>query len=734
WWSWTPSVSGRYYVSLDGSDFTTLLAVYTGSAVDSLSLLSRYPNLNVPTASIRERFYRDSRVEFNAVAGTTYRIAVDGAGGDFGSVALRIGSTSLRLDPLAELLPAGSEWDYLLLVDANNQPIDPESVDEDFDTTWHTAASYDGPAFAAASPGLLGYGSISADPVVTDIWDGLDHDGDLLPDDAPPEGLRFTTYFRTTFTPAFSVAHLGFEGLIDDGAVVYVNGREVARMNLHGAKDANEWTTRANTNSAEDAPQIGFALDQNLPAGQPVELALSLHNASSGSSDLGLDLRVYSVARPDLVTPPNDSFANATVLVGDPPFVETGSTEDPVFGLAATKEPGEPNHAGRSGGGSIWWRWVPATSGRVAVSLAGSDFDTLLAVYTGGSVDALTPVSRYPHLMVPASSDEEPFHEGSRVEFDAVAGTAYYLAVDGDRAEFGPVELAINSVTTRLDPVAELLPARSDWEYLLLVDEGNQPVDPEDLDEDFDATWHTAASYDGPAFSGPARGLFGYGNINSGEIVTDIWGGRDHDGDSVPDDLPPAGERFTTYYRSTFTPEEAIAHLAFEGLIDDGAIIYLNGREVTRLNVGGGEDAEAWKTRAQGNDNNGVNNENAPQVGFALDQNLPAGEAVEIAVSLHNSSSSSSDMGFDLRVYSVNPPPPSRTSILIVRATAQSGQYEISWESAPNAVYDLEFSESLEPGSWLTIVSGIPAAAGGVNSIFHIPGVPRGFYRVLQTR
>ena len=731
WWKWTPTVSGRYYVSLDGSSFDTLLGVYTGTAVNALTLLSRYPNLSVPASSSTEPFYPGSRVEFDAVAETTYHIAADGAGGAFGTVALKLGTSTPRLDPSAELLPAGSAWAYLLAVDVANQPIDPETVDADFDTTWHTAALYDGPVFAGPSPGLLGYGSITADPVVTDIWGGRDHDGDLAPDDEPPSGLRFTTYYRTTFTPAAAVAHLGFEALVDDGAVIYVNGVEVERLNVSGSKDPADWDERADGNAAEDAPQIGFALDQDLLAGLPVEIAVSVHNSSSSSSDMGFDLRVYSVARPTFTVPPNDNFADAIVLSGNPPFADTGSTEDPVFGLGAGKEPGEPSHAGKAGGGSIWWRWTPSTSRRVAVSLAGSDFDTLLAVYTGSSVDALTPLSQYPNLNVSASSDDAPFHDGSRLAFDVVAGTTYHIAVDGDRAEFGAVALAIDAVTTRLDPVAELLPARSNWEYLLAVDLNNQPIDPDSVDGDFDATWHTSASYDGPAFAGPAPGLLGYGSISAGDLVTDIWGGLDHNGDFIPDELPPSGDRLTTYYRTTFTPVEAVAHLGFEGLIDDGAIIYVNGQEVVRLNVAATANADSWSTRALGIDFYGGSSEASPQVGFALNRNLPAGQPVELAVSVHNASSSSSDMAFDLRVWSVNPPP---ALTLSVSRTAQAGQFEIAWNSVLDGIYDLEFSASLDPVNWSAVATGSPADPSGVNTALHTPGTTNGFYRVTQTR
>jgi len=56
----------------------------------------------------------------------------------------------------------------------------------------------------------------------------------------------------------------------------------------------------------------------------------------------------------------------------------------------ATKEFGEPNHAGNSGGKSVWWSFQPPADGALALSTTNSTFDTLLALYTGANVRELT--------------------------------------------------------------------------------------------------------------------------------------------------------------------------------------------------------------------------------------------------------------------------------------------------------------------------------------------------------
>ena len=260
-------------------------------------------------------FFPPSTVLFlDAVAGTTYHVAISGKdrggepleGLDFGSTSLVISAPEPPLfTALETLLPQGSDWHYLLLTQGNgddpplmNEPIDPRDIDPDFDQTWHTEEGYDGPAFLGPSPALLGYGVVNATQVVTDIWGGRDADGDPSTNDtAPPSGLRHAAYFRTTFTPASNVQHLGFRGIIDDGAEIFVNGERVLNINYWGPEGA--WDGAAGpSNGTEDELQESVAIGVNLQAGLVVELAVAVHNSLATSSDMGFDLEVYSIADP----------------------------------------------------------------------------------------------------------------------------------------------------------------------------------------------------------------------------------------------------------------------------------------------------------------------------------------------------------------------------------------------------------------------------------------------------
>jgi hypothetical protein len=144
---------------------------------------------------------------------------------------------------------------------------------------------------------------------------------------------------------------------------------------------------------------------------------------SAGNTDATPASRTWTVS----LAPPNDMFAGAQSVAGSSGTV-TGTNVD------ATKEAGEPNHAGVPGGRSIWYRWRAPATGSVTFETVGSNFDTVLAAYRGSSVAALTRVA--------ANNDIGYGIYQSRIKFTAYAGLTYVLAVDGYFGASGPVKLA----------------------------------------------------------------------------------------------------------------------------------------------------------------------------------------------------------------------------------------------------------------------------------------------------
>lgn len=92
WYSWQAPSSGGATISTTGSRFDTVLGVYTGNAVNSLSPVTQLDGTVGKDDDDNGGVDKTSTVIFNASAGTIYKIAVDGydnqSGGDVGPITL----------------------------------------------------------------------------------------------------------------------------------------------------------------------------------------------------------------------------------------------------------------------------------------------------------------------------------------------------------------------------------------------------------------------------------------------------------------------------------------------------------------------------------------------------------------------------------------------------------------------------------------------------------------------
>lgn len=161
--------------------------------------------------------------------------------------------------------------------------------------------------------------------------------------------------------------------------------------------------------------------------------------------------------------PPNDTFAARLLLSGN-----TVNTRG--YSVGATRDPGEPVHAGVGSGNSVWWSWTAPSSGAVTVSTAGSNFDTVLAVYTGAAVATLTSVA--------ANDDDEDAGDGSsEVSFNAIGGIAYHIAVDGFEQDTGEVALAVTlgggAASVTITPASRDIAATGGAASLSVTSSGN---------------------------------------------------------------------------------------------------------------------------------------------------------------------------------------------------------------------------------------------------------------------
>ena len=193
------------------------------------------------------------------------------------------------------VIPANAAWQWL-------NPLtgaDPATEDPDFATTWHLLdGSYDGPAFSGPSAGPFAYGTID--------WftQQLLQPANL---GTPPSGSRYSAYFKRDFTLAQASQRTRLDILADDGAVIYLDGRIVSRVNMSGVNTAipDNSTGDSYFMLADDANQTEsgtIAVDLGYLAAGPHTIAVSVHNADATSSDLGFYLQLTADAVPALRT------------------------------------------------------------------------------------------------------------------------------------------------------------------------------------------------------------------------------------------------------------------------------------------------------------------------------------------------------------------------------------------------------------------------------------------------
>ncbi|MCL7489253.1 MAG: hypothetical protein M8357_13890 [Desulfobulbaceae bacterium] len=335
WYQWTAPSTEEYYFNTFGSNFDTILAVYTGTAIDELSAVFDNDDYNF--------LYLQSRLFFSATAGTTYHIVVDGLSCDQGLVALNWGPSSL--------LPANDNFDFAEPISGdtgtasgtniNATPEGGEDIhhinnDAPYSSIWF--------AWTAPADGDFIFDTFGSDfDTILAVYTGTTVDGltRLKDNDDEGSGLQSRVVFSATGGTIYHIAIDGYQGL--QGSVA-LNWQELAQL------------------------------------------------------------------------PPNDNFGDATPISG-----ETGSTTAYTF-LAST-ETGEPSHGDANGPyASIWFAWTAPFSGKAVFDTFGSDFDTTMAAYTGTAVDGLTRLK---------DNDDADTGIQSRITFPVLAGTTYYIAVDG---------------------------------------------------------------------------------------------------------------------------------------------------------------------------------------------------------------------------------------------------------------------------------------------------------------
>lgn len=143
---------------------------------------------------------------------------------------------------------------------------------------------------------------------------------------------------------------------------------------------------------------------------------------------IGGRLNLARALQTEMPTPLNDHFDSASEVTTSP-FIVSG------FNVNASLESNEGPHDTEASGKSLWWKWTPDADGFTEISSGGSDFKTVLVVYTGDSLESIQLVAK--------DRDLSPSNNGAQVGFEATAGVVYRIAIDGLQGESGNVSLSL---------------------------------------------------------------------------------------------------------------------------------------------------------------------------------------------------------------------------------------------------------------------------------------------------
>ena len=315
WWDWVAPSSESVFVDTTGSDIDTVLAVYTGSALNNLTQIAA-----VDDAGGSLQGY----LTFNATAGTIYHIAVAG----FDSSAL--GSVRFALTP------GGGP-------DTNR------------------------PTVLVSSP-------------LSGLW----------------VSNKLLTVSGTANDPQ-------------------PNSSGLSQIILVASGPHNQWQFSAS------GTNIWSGLVVLTPGLNRIQ-AYALDYAGNLSQPATIQV-FYSA-----MDPVNDLFANAIQITPSSSVAQSS-----VYSTNATKEFGEPAHAGFPGGKSVWWWFMPTNDGVITLDTSGSSFDTVMGLYTGTNVANLTAIAE--------NDDANDFVISSLISQAVRANQVYHVAVDGYNGVSGDVVL-----------------------------------------------------------------------------------------------------------------------------------------------------------------------------------------------------------------------------------------------------------------------------------------------------
>lgn len=458
WYTLTPDRAGKFIARASSGEFQPVLVLYNGDTVDDLMLVecgkqlsARDLNGQNPTSQL------DTVVE----AGHTYYLQLGGQGGGGGSFALEasfypypVNDNFINASQLN--LPGSTNGTTFGSTTEDGEPTRVYGGDAYVENTvWYR--------FVPEVTGELLLGVQSNFTPFISIYNGTSLETlTLLSDQAinSPEVASSLGFVETGRTYYLQVGRdrmdssIGGDfilhatvGLTPDISITDISAKEwpadePIQVNITVSNRGNAATVTnfdlnffSNTSmppTSKYKPLLAIQMNA-LDAGESVNITVSLPSNSfdSGTHTLSAYADATEIVRESnevnnlasttlTVDPPHvlerDNFSQANLLIL--PGSVTGST------IQATIEPGENLSCGSSKmDKTVWFKVIPNASGSIIATTNGSNFDTVLAIYTGSSLSNLSQLA--------CNDDSGGITNTSRL-FQMVTGEqTYYIQLGG---------------------------------------------------------------------------------------------------------------------------------------------------------------------------------------------------------------------------------------------------------------------------------------------------------------
>ena len=401
WYSYTPASSGTLTINTNGSSFDTVLGVFTGTSVSSLTSRASDDDSGDGSSSL---------VSLSVLSGTTYFVQVASwSSGSVGAITLNwvLGSASCNGSPInnnlscATVLSGSSGSNYADNTYATLESSEPGTYDI-CRSVWYKVtpagsgtATFDtyGSNFDTvmtlyrSSTSNGSYGSLV---FVSENDDYGNSVTSYLPAQSVTSGftyfIRIAGYWSTS-TSTCSYGSIAFDWSVNVASSVVVPG---APTNAAAVGGTNSATVSWSAPSSNGGSAITSYTATSSPGGYTCTTS-SLTCTIAGLSNFVS--YTFTVTARNSAGSGSASVASNAVTLGYPNDnlsgavgISAGTTYSD--NAAATEEADEPNHADAAGGKSMWFRYSSPTLKSVSLNTSGSDFDTVLAVYSASASNA----------------------------------------------------------------------------------------------------------------------------------------------------------------------------------------------------------------------------------------------------------------------------------------------------------------------------------------------------------